>query len=264
MRSLTLRTSCERLVRLAADACFASRNQQCSRVTRRRGARPTREATFGLTEEQPARDPCPLTARPQGVPGSGSGVPVTGPGVASVRVLDRGATTRAPRCSSSRRCRWPNRQRRRAKTAGSLNVTRTTVSGAARLDGPCSMRCATRVATPRYRQAAQARRNRTSEHVVPNRARQPRGSSGGGGGGPRKLLDDGRADPGRSAGQRLVVNRWSMTTLSPIGAAVRAPRRPTDILQRNVLAPEGLVSKRRRLPRPRIGLAERSGMITPS
>ena len=41
------------------------------------------------------------------------------------------------------------RQRRRAKTAGSLNVTRTTVSGAARLDGPCSMRCATRVETPR-------------------------------------------------------------------------------------------------------------------
>jgi len=61
--------------------------------------------------------------------------------------------------------------------SGQLDVTRTTVSGAARLDGPCSMRCATRVATPRYRQAAQARRNRTSEHVVPNRARQPRGQA---------------------------------------------------------------------------------------
>jgi len=33
--------------------------------------------------------------------------------------------------------------------SGQLDVTRTTVSGAARLDGPCSMRCATRVETPR-------------------------------------------------------------------------------------------------------------------
>ena len=41
-------------------------------------------------------------------------------GQAGLIDLDRGATTRAPPCSSSRRCRWPNRQRRRAKTAGSL------------------------------------------------------------------------------------------------------------------------------------------------